>query len=146
MAKANRTDVKGFVKDWSGRGDEKQDSSSFWTDFLVRCLGTIPETIPQLARFERPVKGKTPSGKTATRYVDVLIPDHRVLIEQKSLGIDLDRQRDDGIWGMETSMRIQQYLADHGHDVGPDGADGYFGPQSVKALQESLNEGGVWDA
>lgn len=113
MAKANRTDVKGFVKDWSGRGDEKQDSSSFWTDFLVRCLGTIPETIPQLARFERPVKGKTPSGKTATRYVDVLIPDHRVLIEQKSLGIDLDKQRDDGIWGMETPFQQARWYANN---------------------------------
>ncbi len=103
--------IQDFVKTWRGRGDEKQDSGAFWTNFLVRCLGIIPETIPQFARFERPVKGKTPAGKTGTRYIDVLIPDHRVLIEQKSLDKDLDKPRDNGIWGLETPFQQAKWYA-----------------------------------
>ena len=45
----------------------------------------------------------------------------------------------DGYWGPETSRAIQQFLINKGFSVGPDGADGYFGTNSVKALQNSLN-------
>ena len=45
----------------------------------------------------------------------------------------------DGIWGKETSTKIQQWLESHNYNTG--GVDGYFGPNSVKALQKSLNEG-----
>lgn len=112
MAQIERTAaIRQFVKTWQCRGDEKQDSGSFWNDFFVRCLGIIPETIPQLARFERPVKGKTPAGKNGTRYIDVLIPDHRVLIEQKSLDKSLDKPRDNGIWGWETPFDQAKWYA-----------------------------------
>ncbi len=47
----------------------------------------------------------------------------------------------DGLWGRETSTRLQEWLVAKGYDVGAAGVDGYFGPDSVRALQASLNEG-----
>lgn len=44
----------------------------------------------------------------------------------------------DGIWGRETSTRLQELLVSMGHDIE---VDGYFGRKSVKALQTSLNAG-----
>ena len=70
-----------FVKDWTGRGDEKQDTQTFWRTFLRDVFGVAkPEDI---IKFEVPVK----LGHTS--FIDALMEDTRVLIEQKSLGIDL---------------------------------------------------------
>lgn len=43
-------------------------------------------------------------------------------------------------WDTVTSMKIQQWLIDKGYSVGESGADGWFGHDSVKALQQSLND------
>lgn len=48
---------------------------------------------------------------------------------------------DDGIWGYHTSKAIQTWLIDHGYSCGTSGADGWFGSDSAKALQQSLNDG-----
>lgn len=45
----------------------------------------------------------------------------------------------DGYWGPNTSKAIQKFLIKKGFNVGPEGADGYFGTNSVKGLQNSLN-------
>ena len=113
MGVPSKKNIQAFVETWAGRGDEKQDSTPFWTDFLIRCLGIIPETLPSFARFEKPVKGKTPTGKTNTRYIDAIIPDHRVLIEQKSIGKDLDKARDNGVWGWETPFQQARWYANN---------------------------------
>ena len=47
----------------------------------------------------------------------------------------------DGIWGHETSIKIQEWLENHGYKCGTAGIDGYFGHDSVVALQKSLNDG-----
>lgn len=47
----------------------------------------------------------------------------------------------DGIWGRETSKALQRDLMNKGYDVGPDKDDGYFGHDSVCALQNCLNDG-----
>lgn len=46
----------------------------------------------------------------------------------------------DGYWGYETSTCTQAWLEDHGYDCGPCGVDGYFGHDSVQALQRALND------
>lgn len=46
---------------------------------------------------------------------------------------------DDGYWGYNTSKAVQTFLVNAGYSVGPDGIDGYFGPDSVTALQNWLN-------
>ncbi len=47
----------------------------------------------------------------------------------------------DGQWGPETSTKLQRYLIARGYSCGPCGDDGYFGRDSVKALQRWLNDG-----
>jgi lysozyme family protein len=47
----------------------------------------------------------------------------------------------DGYWGYHTSKALQWWLA--GKGCNPGAIDGVFGPESVKALQRSLNKG-LW--
>lgn len=75
-----RKNAKAFVERWSGKGDEKQDAQSFWRDLLVNVLGVPSVTLTSFISFERKVRGG---------YIDGFIEDTGVLIEQKSLGIDL---------------------------------------------------------
>lgn len=53
---------------------------------------------------------------------------------QRKVGVEVD-----GYWGPATSKGIQNFLVKHGFNVGSAGVDGYFGTDSVKALQRSLN-------
>ena len=55
---------------------------------------------------------------------------------QRKVGADLDGQ-----WGPDTSRKLQQWLINKGYDCGPAGVDGYFGHDSVVALQKALNDG-----
>lgn len=50
--------------------------------------------------------------------------------------------RVDGYWGEETSRKTQEWLISHGYPCGPAGIDGYFGHDSVCAMQTYLNDGG----
>lgn len=45
----------------------------------------------------------------------------------------------DGLWGIETSKAIQRIMSEWGY-YSYDWIDGVFGPTSVKALQQSLND------
>lgn len=45
----------------------------------------------------------------------------------------------DGIWGKETSTKLQMHLEKRGFSCGTCGVDGYFGTDSVKALQRAMN-------
>lgn len=47
----------------------------------------------------------------------------------------------DGIWGEQTSRKLQEYLIARGYGCGTAGVDGYFGHDSVVALQRCLNDG-----
>lgn len=47
----------------------------------------------------------------------------------------------DGYWGPNTSTTLQTWLIKKGYDCGPAGVDGYFGHDSVVALQKALNDG-----
>ena len=46
----------------------------------------------------------------------------------------------DGIWGRVTSGAVQKHLHMMGYDIGSAGVDSYFGHQSMRALQASLND------
>lgn len=72
-----------FAETWAGRGDEKSDTQQYWRDLLDRVL-LIPDTSDrQVLWFER---------RTALDgFIDALMIQARVLVEQKSLGVDLDR-------------------------------------------------------
>lgn len=70
-----------FVDRWRGHGDEKQETQRFWLDLLQNVLhqrDAIKDTL-----FEYKTVGNG--------YIDVLCPNARLLVEQKSSGIDLDK-------------------------------------------------------
>jgi hypothetical protein len=78
--KQQRKAAADFADKWAGRGYEKGDTAPFWLEFLRECLGVKdPDAI---AKFEKRVD---------TGFPDVTIEDTGVIIEQKSLEINLDK-------------------------------------------------------
>ena len=74
--------ARAFAQRWAGKGDEKSDSQAFWLEMLGEVFGIARPT--DYIRFERGVKLGHKS------FIDAFIPSTHVLIEQKSLGVDLD--------------------------------------------------------
>ena len=72
--------IEEFTQRWADHGDEKQETQRFWIDLLA-ALGVPDPT--QKVEFER----RTAGGG----FIDALFPDARLLVEQKSAGIDLDK-------------------------------------------------------
>ena len=73
--------AKRFAEKWQGKGYEKGDSQIFWTELLTEVYGiSDPSTF---IRFEEQVK------VDKTNFIDVHLPQTKVIIEQKSLGKDL---------------------------------------------------------
>lgn len=70
-----------FIARWQGKGNEKQETQKFWLDLMQNVLN-VEDAINQ-AEFEH----KTASGG----FIDMLYPDARFLVEQKSLNVDLDK-------------------------------------------------------
>jgi hypothetical protein len=78
-----RAAAKQFAADWEGRGDEKQETQTFWLALLQKVYGvTEPDKFIQ---FELPVK------LSHTSFIDGYISDTHVLIEQKGAKIDLNK-------------------------------------------------------
>lgn len=73
--------AKDFVKKWSGRGNEKQETQQFWNDIIFKVLNAPSDT---QIEYEKKVKI---NGQT--KFIDAYLPATKTLIEQKSLGIDL---------------------------------------------------------
>ena len=86
MSDSNRrAAVREFIGRWTGRGDEKQDTQSFWLDLLSNVMGVAEPT--SFIRFEVPVK------LSHTSFIDGLISTTHVLIEQKGADISLDKSQ-----------------------------------------------------
>ena len=83
---AKKTDAERFARNWSGRGNEDQDTQLFWIDLFQNVLG-VEDALDRL-KFEVPVSTAASEHKG---YIDVLIPSARAIVEQKSLGIDLSK-------------------------------------------------------
>ena len=80
-----REAARQFFYKWNGRGKEDEDARSYWIDILQNILGV--ENVTDRVDFEKKVIG--PDGNT--KRIDAYIPETHVLIEQKSLGIALDK-------------------------------------------------------
>lgn len=78
---AGRERVRRFIDDWKGHGDEKQETQRFWLDLLQNVLD-VRNAIGQTLFEYRTVGGG---------FIDVLCPEARLLVEQKSAGVDLDK-------------------------------------------------------
>ena len=75
-----------FIADWTDRGDEKQDAQNFWRQLLQKIFGVSdPE---KAVSFEYKVKNYLTD---TTIFIDAYINDTKVLIEQKSCGVDLKK-------------------------------------------------------
>ena len=81
-----KADAEKFAKEWRGKGDENQDTQRFWIGFFQDVLG-LGDAIQRL-RFEVPVSTAVSDHKG---FIDVYVPSAKVIIEQKSLGIDLSK-------------------------------------------------------
>lgn len=79
-----KADAERFATKWRGKGDENQDTQLFWVDFYQNVLG-VEDAISML-KFETPV---ATAASSHNGYIDVLVPSAKVIIEQKSRGIDL---------------------------------------------------------
>ena len=79
-----REAARQFYYKWNGKGHEDEDARSYWIDILQNILAV--DNVTDRVEFEKKVK--SPEG---TKRIDVYIPETHVLIEQKSLGIPLDK-------------------------------------------------------
>jgi len=77
--------AKEFVNRWSNRGNEKQDSQSFWLDLLHNVYGI--ENPTEYIKFEDSISNMMDS----TSYMDGYIEKTNILIEQKGQDRDLNK-------------------------------------------------------
>ncbi len=107
-----RTAAKEFASDWQGRGDEKQETQSFWMSLLNKVFGVMEPD--KYIEFEVRVK------LSHTSFIDGLIKSTRVLIEQKGQDIDLRKgyKQSDGsmLTPFQQARRYAGYLP---HDQNP---------------------------
>lgn len=75
--------AKKFAECWNRKGYEKGESQSFWLSLLRDVYGI--EQPEQFIKFEEKVH------LDHTSFIDAIIPSTKVLIEQKSLGKDLNK-------------------------------------------------------
>ena len=80
-----REAARQFFYKWKNKGNEDEDARSYWIDLLANVFGA--ENVTDRLQFEKKVIGSDGN----TKRIDVYIPETRVLIEQKSLGIPLDK-------------------------------------------------------
>ncbi len=80
--KEMRLAAKKFVQEWTGRGYEKGESQKFWIQLLQDVLGAPHD--PDFIQFEEQVHLDN------TSFIDAMIPSTRIMIEQKSLGKNLN--------------------------------------------------------
>lgn len=96
--------AKNFAEKWQGHGDEKQDSQRFWIELLQKVYGV--EDPASFVRFETRVK------LSHTSFIDVMIPATHTMIEQKSMGKDLNApiKQSDGTL-LKPSEQAKRYAA-----------------------------------
>ena len=91
-------DAKTFVRKWTGKGRELQDDKTFWEDLLESVFGVAPAL--DALEVQKPVQ-----FNGTTKYIDVYIKTSKVVVEQKSLGVDLDKAEEQSDKTPLTPMR-----------------------------------------
>lgn len=102
-----------FSKEWKDTGSEKRDTQTFWNELLQKVFGV--KNTKCCIEYERPVR-----VNRKKKSIDCYIASTKVLIEQKSCGIDLSKketQSDDvDLTPYEQAFR---YASNIGHDNYP---------------------------
>ena len=101
-----REAARQFFYRWNGKGKEDEDARSYWIELLQDVLGV--DNVTRRVEFEKKLTG----SKGSTERIDVYIPETRVIIEQKSLGIALDKPQagHDGKTPYEQAKGYDNYL------------------------------------
>ena len=101
-----REAARQFYYRWNGKGREDEDARSYWIEILTNILGC--DHVTERVDFEKKVVG----GDGNTKRIDVYIPETHVLIEQKSLGISLDKPQagHNGMTPYEQAKYYDNYL------------------------------------
>ena len=88
MKKVNSKELKDFIKTWQSQGSEVADKVTFWNT-LLEILGVPKQQIENKTyiEYEKPIKLK--ENEKFHGSIDAYIPSTKVLIEQKSNGVDL---------------------------------------------------------
>ena len=83
MVTIDKNEIRSFINRWQGKGDEKSETQKFWLEILRYICGIDePES---LIEFEKRVELEHKS------YIDIYIPSTKIIIEQKSIDIDLGK-------------------------------------------------------
>lgn len=80
-----REAARQFYYTWKNRGDEKSDTQSYWLNLLSDVLGMTDCSNRVIFEKRVVVDGQI-------KFIDVFIPESRVLIEQKSLKKELSKE------------------------------------------------------
>ena len=101
-----REAARQFFYRWNGKGREDEDARSYWIEILTNILGF--DRVTERVDFEKKVVGADGN----TKRIDVYIPETHVLIEQKSLGIALDKPQagHNGMTPYEQAKYYDNYL------------------------------------
>ena len=75
--------IKDFIECWKNHGDEKSETQKFWLEFLSEVCGVDEPT--KSIDFEKRVELKHKS------FIDGYVLSTRIIIEQKSFDVDLDK-------------------------------------------------------
>jgi hypothetical protein len=96
-----------FAEEWRDRGNEKEHDQTFWNQLLAEVLGV--ERVHHEIEYQKPVK-----IKKSAKWLDAYIASSKVLIEQKSINIDLRKpgKQSDGeeLTPYEQAIRYAAYL------------------------------------
>lgn len=86
--KTNTKDLKDFIATWQDQGSEVADKVTYWNT-LLELLGVPKQQIENKTyiEYEKPIKLK--DNEQFHGSIDAYIPSTKVLIEQKSNGVDL---------------------------------------------------------
>ena len=93
-----------FAERWKGKGYERGQSQIFWTELLTEVFGI--ENPSTFIRFEEQVASMVDS----TNFIDVHIPSTKVLIEQKSIDIDLRKPVKKGEGKITPFLQAKLYI------------------------------------
>ena len=79
-----REAARQFFYRWNNKGKEDEHARSYWIELLSDVFGV--ERVTERVEFEKKV-----AGEKSKKRIDVYIPETHVVIEQKSMGIPLDK-------------------------------------------------------
>ena len=104
-AREQKAAAKAFAEKWKDKGNEKSDTHSFWIELLHDVYDIEKPT--EFIFFEEKVTLMQGDElrKKYKGYIDAMIPETKVMIEQKSLGIDLSKP---GLQSDGTSLKPYQ--------------------------------------